>query len=452
MTEPWSPRSWQRKPIAQQVTYPDCKELERVLEELRQLPPLVTSWEVEALKRQLAEAARGERFLLQGGDCCEVFEDCQSAAIANKLKILLKMSFLLTYGCSKRVIRVGRFAGQYAKPRSAPNETRDGVTLPSYRGPLINRPAFTPEDRRPNPELLLKGYHCAALTMNFIRGLVDGGFADLHHPEQWNLDFVQHSNQSADFRKIIDTIGEAVRFTETIAGRRLDELSRVDFFTSHEGLHLDYEQAQTRQVPRRPHWYDLTTHFPWIGDRTRALGGAHIEFFRGIANPIGVKIGPSTKPEELVALVETLNSANEPGRLTLIHRFGVNRIANSLPPLVEAIQRTGNVVLWCCDPMHGNTITTQSGIKTRSFNDVLGELNRAFEIHSQMGSILGGVHFELTGDNVTECIGGARGLTEADLSKAYRSDVDPRLNYEQALEMAFCIARRMNNARAGGRS
>jgi 3-deoxy-7-phosphoheptulonate synthase len=226
----------------------------------------------------------------------------------------------------------------------------------------------------------------------------------------------------------------------------------VDFFTSHEGLHLDYEQAQTRQVPRRPHWYDLTTHFPWIGDRTRALGGAHIEFFRGIANPIGVKIGPSTKPEELVALVETLNSANEPGRLTLIHRFGVNRIANSLPPLVEAIQRTGNVVLWCCDPMHGNTITTQSGIKTRSFNDVLGELNRAFEIHSQMGSILGGVHFELTGDNVTECIGGARGLTEADLSKAYRSDVDPRLNYEQALEMAFCIARRMNNARAGGRS
>ncbi len=451
MTDPWSPRSWQRKPIAQQVTYPDCKALERVLEQLRQLPPLVTSWEVESLKRQLAEAARGERFLLQGGDCCEVFEDCHSAAIANKLRILLKMSFLLVYGCHKRIIRVGRFAGQYAKPRSAPTETRDGVTLPSYRGPLINRPAFTPEDRMPNPDLLLQGYHSAALTINFIRGLVDGGFADLHHPEQWNLDFVQHTAHSAEFRKIIDTISEAVRFTETIAGRRLDELTRVDFFTSHEGLHLDYEQAQTRQVPRRPHWYDLTTHFPWIGERTRALGGAHVEFFRGIANPIGVKIGPSMKPDELVALAEVLNPANEPGRLTLIHRFGVGRIATCLPPLVEALRRSGNIVVWCCDPMHGNTITTQSGIKTRSFNDVLGELNRAFEIHAQSGSILGGVHFELTGENVTECIGGARGLSEADLGKAYRSDVDPRLNYEQAMEMAFSIARRMNQARSGGR-
>lgn len=452
MTQPWSPRSWRSKPLAQRVSYPDCAALEGVLERLRELPPLVTSWEVETLKTQLAEAARGERFLLQGGDCCENFEDCQSGAIANKLKILLKMSFLLVFGCHKRVIRVGRFAGQYAKPRSADTETRSGQTLPSYRGPLINRPAFTPEDRQPNPALLLEGYHRAALTINFIRGLVDGGFADLHHPEQWNLDFMQHATQSADFRKIIETIGEAVRFTETIAGRRMDELSRVEFFTSHEGLHLDYEEAQTRQVPRRANWYNLTTHFPWIGERTRGLGGAHVEYFRGIANPIGVKIGPSIAPDELLALIDTLNPSNEPGRLTLIHRFGVKKIADCLPPLVEAARAAGRTVLWCCDPMHGNTISTKSGVKTRSFNDVLGELNRAFEIHGRLGSILGGVHFELTGDNVTECIGGARGLCEEDLGKAYRSDVDPRLNYEQALEMALCIARRMNHARSGGRS
>ena len=452
MTEPWSPRSWQRKPVSQCVTYPDCDALERVLEQLRNLPPLVTSWEVETLKGQLAEAARGERFLLQGGDCCENFEDCQSGAIANKLKILLKMSFVLVFGCHKRVIRVGRFAGQYAKPRSADTETRNGLTLPSYRGPLINHPGFTLAQRQPNPELLLEGYHRAALTINFIRGLVDGGFADLHHPEQWNLDFMQHSEQSGDFRRIVDTISEAIRFTETMAGRRMDELSRVEFFTSHEGLHLDYEQAQTRQVPRRPHWYNLTTHFPWIGDRTRSLGGAHVEYFRGIANPIGVKIGPSIAPDELLALVDVLNPTNEPGRLTLIHRFGVNRVATCLPPLVDAIGHSGRIVVWCCDPMHGNTMTTKSGVKTRSFDDVLGELNRAFEIHAQMGSILGGVHFELTGDNVTECIGGARGLSEADLGKAYRSDVDPRLNYEQALEMALSIARRMNHARTGGRS
>jgi 3-deoxy-7-phosphoheptulonate synthase len=362
------------------------------------------------------------------------------------------MSFVLVYGCHKRVIRVGRFAGQYAKPRSTDIETRNGVTLPSYRGPLINKPGFTPAERQPNPDLLLEGYHRAALTINFIRGLVDGGFADLHHPEQWNLDFMQHSEQSGDFRRIVDTISEAVRFTETIAGRRLDELSRVAFFTSHEGLHLDYEQAQTRQVPRRPHWYDLTTHFPWIGDRTRSLGGAHVEYFRGIANPIGVKVGPSISPDELLALVDVLNPTNEPGRLTLIHRFGVNRIATCLPPLVDAVGQAGRIVVWCCDPMHGNTMTTKTGVKTRSFNDVLGELNRAFEIHAQMGSILGGVHFELTGDNVTECIGGARGLSEQDLGKAYRSDVDPRLNYEQALEMALSIARRMNHARSGGRS
>ena len=448
MDAPWSPTSWQTKPMKQRVEYPDRQSLGNVLTVLAKLPPLVTSWEVESLKSQLADASRGERFLLQGGDCSESFDDCQSAIIANKLKILLKMSFVLVYGCRKRVIRVGRFAGQYAKPRSAETETHDGLTLPSYRGPLVNRPGFSVEERTPNPAYLLEGYHRAALTINFIRGLVDGGFADLHHPELWNLDFVNHAAQSADYRQIIDAISTAVHFMETVAGRRLDELTRVDFFTSHEGLHLDYEQAQTRQVPRRGNnWYNLSTHLPWIGERTRAIDGAHIEYFRGIANPVGVKIGPSITTEELLALTDVLNPENEPGRLTLIHRFGVEKIARCLPPLVEAVLRADKHVVWCCDPMHGNTMATHTGLKTRSFDDILRELHQAFEIHNQLGSTLGGVHVELTGEDVTECIGGARGLCEADLGKAYLSDVDPRLNYEQALEMAFCIARRMSQTR-----
>jgi 3-deoxy-7-phosphoheptulonate synthase len=447
----WSPDSWRARPVAQRIVYPDEAALQNVLKMLAKLPPLVTSWEVETLKSELAEAALGHRFLLQGGDCSESFDDCQAPIIANKLKVLLKMSFVLVYGSRKQVIRVGRFAGQYAKPRSAETETHDGVTLPSYRGPLVNRPGFTVEDRTPRPEYLLEGYQRAALTINFIRGLVDGGFADLHHPELWNLDFVNHSAQSGDYRQIVEAISTAVHFMETVAGRHLNELTRVDFYTSHEGLHLDYEEAQTRQVPRRPNkWYNLSTHFPWIGERTRSLSGAHVEYFRGLANPMGVKIGPAVTPEDLLVLVETLDPHREPGRLTLIHRFGVKRIEQCLPPLVEAVLRTGRKVVWCCDPMHGNTLTTRSGIKTRSFDDILGELHQAFDIHNTMGSVLGGVHVELTGENVTECIGGARGLSEADLGRAYLSDVDPRLNYEQALEMAFCIARRMSQARSGG--
>jgi 3-deoxy-7-phosphoheptulonate synthase len=445
----WSPASWQTKPVAQQVVYPDPQSLRTVLATLAKLPPLVTSWEVEALKSQLADASRGERFLLQGGDCSESFDDCQAAIITNKLKILLKMSFVLVYGCRKPVIRMGRFAGQYAKPRSADTETCNGVTLPSYRGPLVNRPGFTLAERTANPAYLLEGYERAALTINFIRGLVDGGFADLHHPELWNLDFVNHAARPADYRRIVEDISTAIHFMETVAGRRLDELTRVAFYTSHEALHLDYEQAQTRQVPRRPNkWYNLSTHFPWLGERTRALGGAHVEYFRGIANPIGVKIGPAMKPEELLKLIDVLSPENEPGRLTLIHRFGANRIQQCLPALLEAVLRAGKHVVWCCDPMHGNTRTTHSGVKTRSFDEILHELQQAFDLHHQCGSILGGVHFELTGENVTECIGGARGLTEADLATAYRSDVDPRLNYEQALEMALCIARQMNSSRA----
>ncbi len=431
-------------PMTQRVGYPDPEALDSALTRLAKLPPLVTSWEVENLKQQLAEAARGERFLLQGGDCCESFDDCRSDHIANKLKILLKMSLVLAYGSHRKVIRVGRFAGQYAKPRSADTETCDGVTLPSFRGNLINYREFTPEARRPDPELLLRGYERAALTLNFIRGLIDGGFADLRHPELWDLDFVNHSAQSTDYRQTMQSIGESVTFMETMAGRRIGELDRVEFFTSHEGLHLDYERAQTRQVPRRTGWYDLSTHLPWIGDRTRDPGGAHVEFFRGITNPIGIKVGPSCSSDELLELIDILNPDDEPGRLIVIHRFGSGRIEAHLPALIEAVERAGRTVLWCCDPMHGNTINTASGVKTRDFDNILSELNQAFEIHHRLGSWLGGVHFELTGENVTECIGGARGLTEADLSRAYHSDVDPRLNYEQSLEMALLIARQMS--------
>ena len=433
--------------MAQRVVYPDPRLLDEVLARLARLPPLVSSWEVETLKGELAEAARGERFLLQGGDCCETFDDCRSDVIAAKLKILLKMSMILVYGCQQRVIRVGRFAGQYAKPRSADTETRDGLTLPCYRGDLINRRGFTAEDRTPNPHRLLRGYERAALTINFIRALIDGGFADLRHPEFWDMDFVDHSAHSAEFRAIVDAVAGSVRFMETIVGQSLSELSRAEFFASHEGLHLAYEQAQTRQVPRRSGWYNLTTHLPWIGDRTRDLDGAHVEYFRGIANPIGVKVGPSMTPDELLALCDRLDPHGEPGRLTLIHRFGAGRIEACLPPLIETLLGRGKRVLWCCDPMHGNTVATQSGVKTRHFDDILRELHSAFEIHQRLGSVLGGVHFELTGENVTECVGGARGLDEDDLATDYRSEIDPRLNYEQALEMALLIARRMSASR-----
>ena len=443
-THEWSPESWKSKKLRQGIVYPDERALAETLEQLGRLPPLVTSWEVEKLKKLLAQAARGEAFLLQGGDCCEQFADCCSEVIVAKLKILLNMSLALTYGGKQRVVRVGRFAGQYTKPRSSDVETRDGITVPAYRGDLVNRPEFSTAARMPNPTLLLRGHERAALTLNFIRGLVDGGFADLHHPEYWDLGFVKFAELSDEYMKIIASIGDGLRFLETLAGRPLDELQRQEFYTSHEGLHLPYEQMQTRPVPRRSGWYDLTCHMPWIGNRTNQLDGAHVEFFRGIANPIGVKIGFKTEPAELVELVRVLNPANEPGRLTLIHRFGAKEIAHALPPLIDAIRDVGHTVLWCCDPMHGNTKNTRSGRKTRDFREILSELEQAFDLHRAHGSLLGGVHFELTGENITECIGGARGLTEADLEHAYQSNVDPRLNYEQSLELALLMARKMS--------
>jgi 3-deoxy-7-phosphoheptulonate synthase len=445
----WRPDSWQRRRALQQPLYTDPLAVDRAVAALSALPPLVTSWEVEGLKTQLAEAQRGERFLLQGGDCAETFEGCTSAAITNKLKILLQMSLVLVHGSRKRVIRVGRFAGQYAKPRSFDVETRGEVSLPSYRGDLINRPPFTAADRAADPELMLRGYERAALTLNFIRSLVDGGFADLHHPEYWDLDFVAHSPLASEYQRMVESIGESLRFMDTLAGGALGEIRRVDFFTSHEGLLLLYEQAQTRRVPHRQGWYNLSTHLPWIGLRTADPGGAHVEYFRGIRNPIGLKVGAGTTPEQLRELIEALDPQREPGRLTLVHRFGAANVERGLPPLIEEVRRSGALVLWCCDPMHGNTRDTRSGLKTRRFEDILAELERAFDIHAELGTYLGGVHFELTGEDVTECVGGARGLAEDDLGRDYRSFLDPRLNYEQALEMAMLIARRMGRQRAG---
>jgi 3-deoxy-7-phosphoheptulonate synthase len=436
----WSPTSWTLRPAEQQPTYRDAAALERVVAELSRLPPTVVSWEVDDLKRQIADAQQGRRFLLQGGDCAETFADCESGQIARKLKILLQMSLVLLHGLKKPVIRVGRFAGQYAKPRSADTETRDGVTLPSYRGDLVNRPGFSAAEREPDPELLLRGYERAALTLNFIRALVDGGFADLHHPEYWDLGFVHHSPLRDQYRQLVASISDSLDFYEAMSGNRVHEASRAPFYASHEALHLLYEQAQTRFLPRRSRWYNLSTHLPWIGMRTAKLDGAHVEYCRGISNPVGVKVGPSMGAEWVQGLCEVLNPGREPGRLVLIHRMGAGQIEAKLPPLIDAVRATGVPVLWVCDPMHGNTESTQSGLKTRRFDNIVSELESAFRIHAEVGSYLGGVHFELTGEDVTECTGGARGLADGDLARDYRSQVDPRLNYEQALELAMRIA------------
>ncbi len=411
---------------------------------LSRLPPLVTSWEVESLKSQLAEVAEGRMFLLQGGDCAERFDECSSEPITNKLKILLQMSLVLVHGTRHRVIRVGRFAGQYAKPRSTDLEERDGIVLPAYRGDLVNEPEFTPEGRIPDPQRMLRGYSRSAMTLNFIRSLIDGGFADLHHPEYWDLEFVQHSPLAAEYQEMVRSIGDSLLFMESLAGQKVGDIDRVDFYASHEGLHLHYEQAQTRRVPHRDGWYNLATHFPWIGMRTVQADGAHVEYFRGLSNPIGMKVGPGMTGEDLTGLLDILDPAREPGKITLIHRFGSELIGDHLPGLIQSVERANRRVVWCCDPMHGNTRKTMSGIKTRSFADILSELEQAFSIHQQYDSKLGGVHIELTGENVTECVGGARGLREEDLGDAYFSVVDPRLNYEQALEMAMQVARRIS--------
>ncbi|MDE2408426.1 MAG: 3-deoxy-7-phosphoheptulonate synthase class II [Xanthomonadaceae bacterium] len=438
----WSPASWRQRPALQLPSYPDVETLAQAQAELRALPPLVTSREILSLKQQLAEAQEGKRFLLQGGDCAETFAECNSEVITNRLKVLLQMSLVLVHGLKVPVVRVGRFAGQYAKPRSADTETRDGVTLPSYRGDIVNGPEFNAAARVPDPRRMIKAHARSAMTMNFVRSLIDGGFADLHHPEYWGLGWVEQSPHASDYQHMVAGIGDAVRFMETLAGRRMQSLNRVDFFTSHEALLLPYEEAQTRRVPRADGWFNLSTHFPWIGMRTAALEGAHLEYFRGISNPIAVKVGPSVTPEQLLRVIDALNPHDEPGRLGLIHRMGAGQIADKLPALLEAVQREGRRVLWICDAMHGNTESTSNGYKTRKFETIRSEIEQAFDIHAAAGTRLGGVHLEMTGENVTECLGGARELTELDLQRAYRTTVDPRLNYEQALEIAMLIVKK----------
>ena len=448
MPEGWSPASWRTRSASQQPVYPDAAALASVQTELSLLPPLVTSWEILALKKQLAEAQEGKRFLLQGGDCAESFSDCESGLISNRLKVLLQMSLVLVHGLRLPVVRVGRFAGQYAKPRSTDTETRDGVTLPSYRGDFINQPEFSAAARTPDPRRMVKGHARSAMTMNFVRALIDGGFADLHHPEYWDLGWVGHSPLSDEYRRMVSAVGDAVKFMETISGEALHNLNRADFYTSHEALLLPYEEALTRQVPRQWGWFNLSTHYPWIGMRTASADDAHVEYFRGLRNPIAVKVGPSVTPEQLLRLIDVLNPDNEPGRLSLIQRMGATKVAEKLPSLIAAVQREGKRVLWVCDPMHGNTESTSNGYKTRRFDNIRSELEQSFDLHAANGSRLGGVHLELTGENVTECLGGARELTEADLERAYRSTVDPRLNYEQSLEIAMLIVRKQGQIAA----
>ncbi len=454
MDASWSPDSWTTRERRQLPAYGDPEALAAALATLRELPPLVTSWEIERLREHLAEAQVGERFLLQGGDCAETFADCRPSILTNKLKILLQMSLVLIQAADKPVIRVGRLAGQYAKPRSRPTEVQGGVELPSYFGDLVNRPEFTPEARRPDPTLMLTGYQRAALTLNFVRSLSGGGFSDARHPEYWDLAFLRRAavpeSVRQEYEQTAHRLADALRFMSALGERTVAELTRVEFFTSHEGLHLEYESAQTKQVPRRTGYYDLSTHFPWIGDRTRAVDGAHVEFFRGVRNPIAVKLGPSATPEDAVRLLEVLNPSDEPGKVVFITRMGAKAVAERLPPLVRATKQSKRPVLWVVDPMHGNTLMAAGGQKTRYFEDILQEVERTFDVHEGEGTRLGGVHFELTGEDVNECVGGAAGVTETDLGHNYDTACDPRLNYRQALEMSFLIARRLKASRDAG--
>ncbi len=443
----WTPDSWRAHPIEQQPEYPDRDAVEAALDEVRALPPLVAPSEIDALNDHLAAVARGEAFLLQGGDCAERFVDCTREPIERKLKILLQMSLVLTWGARIPVVRLGRIAGQYAKPRSRPTEVVDGVEMPSYRGDHVN--SHDTSARIPDPDRLLTATYRSAATLNYVRALLDGGFADLHHPRRWDLGSVSRSAHSARYEAVVERMVDALDFVDATGVQGGEALRNVDLFTSHEGLLLEWEAARTQRVASAhgDRYYNVGAHFLWIGNRTRQLDGAHIEYFRGIRNPIGVKVGPGLSPDELLRLLDRLDPDDTPGRITLISRFGATAIAAGLPPLVEAVATSGRTVVWSCDPMHGNTTTTSSGLKTRSMDAILEELRLALDIHEEHGRRLGGVHFELTGDDVTECTGGPDALGEADLSRAYETYCDPRLNYGQSLELAFMLAERFGRKR-----
>ncbi|GBG31561.1 Phospho-2-dehydro-3-deoxyheptonate aldolase 2, chloroplastic [Hondaea fermentalgiana] len=435
----WSPSSWRELPAKQQPKYKDEDKLKTCIAKVRDLPPLVAVHEIEALRGALAECVEGKRFLLQGGDCAEQFDDCKAQTIENKIKILLQMSLVLTYGARTPTVRVARLAGQFAKPRSKDTEMVDGVELPSYRGDNVN--GFDPKDREPDPERIVQGYFHSAATINYARVVIAEGMADLRLAPAWDMEFVKNAARRDQYQGIATRITDAMNFIET-CGVKLDPvLQSVDMFTSHEGLHLEYEEAMTVQAPDGK-WYNRSAHFLWIGDRTRQLDHAHIEYFRGIANPIGIKVGPSSKPDELVALIQRLwpNPAAAPGKIALITRFGADNVATMFPPLLKAVQEAGLPVLWTCDPMHGNTTTTTHGQKTRDFDAVLKEVEECIKVHASLKSRLGGVHFELTGDNVTECTGGPENLSETDLKLRYATLCDPRLNYSQSMEMAFRLS------------
>lgn len=435
----WSLASWKTFEYHQCASYNDPALLNQVVQKISGLPPLVTSGEIKKLKHALAMAGRGEAFILQGGDCAESFADCSPEKISIKLKIMMQMSLILLHAMQKPVIRLGRIAGQYAKPRSAPYEIINGQRLPVYRGDLINSPEPLPEARKAQPDRLLAGYSHAAMTLNFIRALLNGGFADLHHPEQWELNSITPSPQLDMYHEIVHSINDPTDFLKKIYRTEGAHLYRADFYTSHEALHLDYEQALTRQL-KDGNWYNLSTHLPWLGVRTAKKGSAHIEFLRGIANPVGIKVGPDCSSEYLVEMLNILNPSAEEGRIMLITRLGAQQVENKLPEIIQTVQKTKIPVTWSCDPMHGNTEMTEDGTKTRHFDNILKELCLAKTIHSEQNSNLAGVHFELTGENVTECIGGSAGISAQDLKHAYRTLVDPRLNYQQSLEMALQLA------------
>ncbi len=435
----WTTDSWKSLKAFQQPEYSDHKKYEKALETISAYPALVFPGEVAKLKEQIAKAGDGKAFILQGGSCAEKFIDCNEVCITNQIKILLQMSVILTYGVRKSIVKIGRIAGQYAKPRTNTTEIVNGQLISSYLGDIIND--YTPNlaARTPDPERLLQSYHHSAATLNYIRAMIDGGFADLHHPFNWNLHSIEKSQKWPDYQKIVAQILDAIDFMESFGGARKESLDKVDFFTSHEGLLLGYEEAMTRKDPKSEKYYNLGAHMVWIGERSRDVNGAHVEYFRGISNPIGIKVGPACTADELLKLISILNPDNESGRITLITRMGASKVDDILPGLVKAVQKSGNVVTWCCDPMHGNTINGAGILKTRNFSVILDELKKSFLIHRENRSYLAGVHFELTGEDVSECIGGSVNLTDEELQKNYSSYCDPRLNYSQSLEMAFLI-------------
>ena len=444
MREPWSPDSWRGKPICQVPTYPDAARLEAATTQLGRLPPLVFAGEARRLRDLLARAAAGEAFVLQGGDCAESFAEFETDTIRDTFRVLLQMAAVLTYGCGMPVIRIGRMAGQFAKPRSSDTETIGGVTLPSYRGDMINGAEFTSASRVPDPERMVRAYFQAASTLNLLRAFAQGGYADLHRIHKWTLDFVAASPAGEEFQALADNLARALDFMAAcgITGETTPQIREVEFFTSHEALLLEYEQALTRRdsTSETNPWIATSAHMLWIGDRTRQPDGAHVEYLRGVPNPVGVKCGPSLPPDELLRLSDILNPGNEPGRLVLIVRMGADKVEARMPALVRAVKQAGRSVVWISDPMHGNTVKSASGYKTRPFDAIGAELKGFFAVCRAEGVHAGGVHFEMTGRNVTECTGGAQNLTDGDLSVCYDTACDPRLNASQSLELAFLIA------------